>query len=559
MIARTGPSAAPATAAGAPTTATPQAAPPGAGGPQPSPSPQGAGYPAPPARPTPAGRDRGVPSAAPSDVPGSPGGTPSSGGRRRPSAVRLRRRPGAPAGGAAGPTTAAGRRPRRTRFRSPPTPVLLWAGMAFAVLPVLLFTVAVQLGVNRNNTTVRTIGVEATEGITVAQSIALNIAELDEIAARNLLEPTELAESGYPIEYDDKRAELHANLVAAASESSADRAGFRQPLANVEYVVGHYHALVADAFAAVDRGDNAGAAILYSRAHGVAEASLLPEADFVDKANTYVLNDTYDAQASQSQSTFRLVLAAWLVLLAFLVAVQVAMARKFRRLVNPALALATLITLVTGGFTLYQLDNSAEDIVAAREQAFDSVHVLARARTTLVAARQSEAHLLFDPSPGNHDAAFANFQGRTSELFRVPGGGGAEAAEIARSGAAPGGSGGYLATVAAAAEGAERDGAIRRALVGFGDYVVASRDMRAHQTNGDPGAARAVFRSGVAYTELAEAIDEAQETNQAAFDDLAGAARDATGGLGAASAVAAGAVLGLFVLGLYQRQREYRG
>jgi hypothetical protein len=503
------------------------------------------------------GRD-GAPVPGAPGSPGPTGGTPSRAGRRRPSAVRLRRRPGArpAADGTSGPGTAAG---GARRYRLPPTPMLLWATMAFAVIPVMLFAVAVQLGVNRNNTTVRTIGVEATEGITVAQSIALNIAELDEIVARNLLEPSELAESGYPIEYDDKRAELHANLVAAASESSADRAGFRQPLANVEYVVGHYHSLVADAFAASDRGDAAGAASLYNRAHAVAATSLLPEADFVDKANTYVLNDTYDAQASQSASTFRLVLVAWLVLVVFLAVVQVAMARKFRRLVNPALALATLITLVTGGFTLYQLDNSAEDIVAAREQAFDAVHVLARARTTVVAARQSEAHLLFDTSAGNTQSAYTDFQARTGELFRVPGGGSEEASEVARSGAAPQGSGGYLATVSASADGDERDGAIRRALVAYGDYVVASRDMRTFQAGGDPAAAQAVFRSGIAYTELVEAIDEAQETNQAAFDDFAGEARDATSGLGAASAVAAGAVLVLFIVGLYQRQREYRG
>ena len=403
-----------------------------------------------------------------------------------------------------------------------------------------------------------TVGRDATRGITVAQAIKLNLAELDALVVQDLLGAVPLTASGFPEDYNAKRGELHQNLVLAASESQSG-AAYQQPLANIDYVLAHYHTLVKDAFAASAGGNTARAAELYGRAHVVMADTLLPAADFVDKANTYVLNDTYDAQASQSASTFRLVLVAWLVLVVFLAVVQLAMARKFRRLVNPALALATLITLVTGGYTLYQLDNSAEDIVAAREQAFDAVHVLARARTTVVAARQSEAHLLFDTSAANTQAAYNDFQARTGELFRVPGGGSEEASEVARSGAAPQGSGGYLATVSASADETARDGAIRRALVAFGDYVVSSRDMRTFQAGGDPAAAQAIFRSGIAYTELVDAIDEAQESNQASFDDFAGQARDATSGLGAASAVAAGAVLVLFIVGLYQRQREYRG
>jgi hypothetical protein len=439
------------------------------------------------------------------------------------------------------------------KVRSPSTPFLLRLGMAVACIPVVFFAVAVQLGVARNDSTVRTVGRDATRGITVAQAIKLNLAELDEIVVQDLLDPASLGPSGFPDDYNAKRAELHDNLVLAASESSTG-AAYRQPLVNIDYVLAHYHTLVKDAFAASQAGDPARAAQLYGRAHAVVDDTLLSEADFVDKANTYVLNNTYDRQKARSASTVRLIVVSWVVLLAFLVVAQLLVARKFRRLVNLAMAAATVVAAVSGVFALSRLDESSSDLTTAREESFDSVHVLARARTTVVSARQAQAQLLLDP--GRATDAQTAFDAQTRRLLRIQGT--QDVPSLARAGEVPDGAGGYLATVANADVSGDREAAARRALVAFGSFLADDGEMRQLVSGGDVPAATARYESGEAFTELTDAIDDAQAIDQATFDDHAGAAADAAAHVDKITIAAAAGVLVLVLLGLYQRLREYR-
>jgi hypothetical protein len=444
--------------------------------------------------------------------------------------------------------------------RKPSTPFLLRLAMALAVLPVAFFAAAVQLGAARNDSTLETVGRDATRGITVAQAIKLNIAELDEIVVQRLLEPAELGASGFPADYDDKREELHDNLVAAAAESSSG-AAYRQPLINIEYALAHYHTLVRDAFAADADGDSAQAAALYAQAHDVVDGTLLTEAEFVDKANTYVLNDAYDTQTARSASTVRLIVASIVVLVVFLVALQLAMARRFRRVLNAALVAATLVAILTGAFALTRLDSSANELTSAREQAFDSVHVLARARATVVAARQAQGQLLLDP--GDAPENLAGFRSQAGRVFRVQGDG--DVAALASQGDVPEGAGGFLARVAEAGTAgtadtadADRSDAAQRSLEAFGAYLTADAQMRAQVAEGDVAAATAGYLQAQAFTSLTDAIDEAQQVDQAAFDDHVAAATDAAAHVGPVSLAAAGAVLALVIGGLYLRLREYR-
>ncbi len=423
--------------------------------------------------------------------------------------------------------------------------------MALALVPVAFFAAAVQLGAARNDSTLETVGRDATRGITVAQDIKLNIAELDEIVVQRLLEPAELSEAGFPTDYDDKREELHDNLVAAAAESSTG-AAYRQPLINIEYALSHYHTLVRDAFAAHARGDIAEAALLYGEAHDVVDGTLLSEADFVDKANTYVLNDAYDTQTSRSAGTSQLILVSCVVLVVFLVVLQLVLARKFRRLLNAALLAATVIAAASGAFALSRLNTSADALTSAREQAFDSVHVLARARATVVSARQAEGQLLLDPSRAPD--ALENFQAQARRVFRVQEG---DVAAVATAGDIPEGAGGFLARVVTG-DSAESREATQSSVRAFGGFLTADTALRDQVADGDVAGATAAYEEGEAFTALTDAVDDAQDINQSVFDRHVSDSTDAAALIGPVSLIAAGAIFLLVVVGLYQRLREYR-
>jgi hypothetical protein len=437
--------------------------------------------------------------------------------------------------------------------------------MALALLPVAFFAVAVQVGVARNDSAVRTVGRDATRGITVAQTIKLNLTELDALVVQDLLGTAALTPSGFPENYNAKRSELHQNLVLAASESQSG-AAYQQPLANIDYVLAHYHTLVKDAFSAKSGGNAAGVADVYGRAHTVMAETLLPEADFVDKANTYVLNNTYDSQKARSASTGRVIFVSWIVLLVFLALAQLLLARKFRRLLNLPLAVATLLTVVGGSYAMNRLDTSAEHLTSAREQAFDSVHVLARARATVVSARQSEGLLLLDPTHATE--AETDFTTQTSKLFRVQGSDGANGADVAalaQSGSVPEGAGGYLATVASAESGstADHEGAHDQsghdAVVAFGDFLAEDANIRNLVDSDAVRTARGVYDNARTFAVLSAAIDEAQTADQATFDSHASRAAESTAHVDEITLAAAGAALLLVLVGLYLRLREYGG
>ena len=444
---------------------------------------------------------------------------------------------------------------RARRVRRPSTPLLLRVAMGLACLPVAFFAAAVQLGVARNDSTVNTVARDATRGITVAQELKLNLAELDQIVVRDLLDPVALGPSGFPDDYAHKRAELHDNLVLAAQESSSG-AAYRQPLANIDYALAHYHTLVKDAFAAHDRGEDTRAAELYGLAGEVMEGTLLSQADFVDKANTYVLNNTYDRQKARAASTQQVIVVSWVVLLVFLVLTQLLLARMFRRLLNLPLVLATALTVLTGVFALARLDASASDLTTAREQAFDSVHVLARARATVVSARQAQGQLLLDPALAA--TAQTAFETQAGRLFRVQDMSTLSGvATVALEGDVPAGAGGYLAKVAFADAGGAGESSSRHAVVAFGEFLASDADLRRMVDDGETDAAAALYRSGVAFNELTQAIDGVQALDQATFDEHADSATSATADLDRIAAVAAAAVLLLIALGLFQRLREY--
>jgi hypothetical protein len=460
------------------------------------------------------------------------------------SAPAQRRRNGQP--DQVDPPTVAAPRARRST-----TALSLRLGMALACLPVAFFAAAVQLGLARNDATVRTVALDATRGISVAQDIKLNLAELDEIVVHDLLGAVDLGPNGYPTNYDDKRSELADNLVLAAS-NAPEGAAYRQPLANIDYALAHYHTLVKEAFAADAADDRARASEQYGQAHDVMQGTLLSAADFVDKANTYVLNNTYDTQKARARSTGRLIVISWVALIGFLALAQVLLARKFRRLVNLPLALATVLAIGSGGFALSRLAASAEHLSEAREQAFDSVHVLARAGATVVSARQSEGHLLLDP---NDPTANRAFDAETHKLFRVQGRD--DLTKLAQAGAIPDGAGGYLAKIAAADMSDAREDSTQRALVAFGDFLAADTLLRQLVASGDVDAATSLYRGGATFDELSDAIAEAQTMDQATFDDHAESATHATAGVDRVAGAAAASVLMLILLGLYLRLREY--
>lgn len=440
------------------------------------------------------------------------------------------------------------------------TPRVLRAGMVLVCLPVLALAATVQLAVATNDEAVDTVAENATDGIATAQRIKANLAGLDELAVRTLLADADGGDGRDELrdQYAEQRRALHDSLTAAAADAPPG-AAYEMPLVNIDYALAHFHGLVDDSIDALDRGDRAVAATLYGRAHEVMATTLLPEADFIDKANTYLLNATYDEHRDDTESRTASVVIAGAVLIVALLVVQFLLARRFRRIVNPMLVAATVLAIAVVALVSDRLDGSAAELAVAREEAFDSVHLLARSEATVLTLRQAQGHRLFDPGSAAATKAFGD---ETRKLFRVPEGEDLatvlERAWTEKLGF-PDGTGGYLSTVIAGEVDAIRyDGPAWETLERLSALLNEDAELRRMADAGNGAAAVARFETGEVAGALRTTLATARTDQQARFDEHAGAANEATSGLRLLNRLAFLLLVGLILAGFYVRLREYR-
>jgi hypothetical protein len=199
---------------------------------------------------------------------------------------------------------------------------------------------------------------------------------------------------------DEQHAELDLQQVAvtAAADPAAQRA-----VSSVLAALGRYEALAADAIVVNQRGhDRAGrpsAATLsyFQQATDLMSTTVLPAAASLTTANASALDTSYDQDRSTAAAGQVLVPVLGLAVAGALLATQVFLAARFRRLVNPALAAATVLALGLAIAGAVQLGAQAGSLKVAKQDAFDSILALTRARAVSYDANADETRFLVDP------------------------------------------------------------------------------------------------------------------------------------------------------------------
>ncbi|MFD7016993.1 hypothetical protein [Streptomyces sp. NPDC059928] len=153
----------------------------------------------------------------------------------------------------------------------------------------------------------------------------------------------------------------------------------------------------------------------YRRATDLLAQRLLPQARQLVDANDAVYEGEYDGAHCDLiiQITAEAVLGT--LLLAALVVVQLHLARRFRRILNPALLAATLcalVALVCGG---QLLNGSADQLKMARHDSFDSVVALSRSKAIGYDANADESRFLLDAA--RRDALEKSFLDKSQQLY----------------------------------------------------------------------------------------------------------------------------------------------
>jgi hypothetical protein len=211
--------------------------------------------------------------------------------------------------------------------------------------------------------------------------------------------------------YEQRRQQVDRDmqLAAVTTEDPATQASVRQVIDDL----GRYEALAAQTVL-VDQQNphlagrpSTAALAQYRQTTDLLKTHLLPSARRLSDLNARALESTYQSEHDRVLSTRILVVLLGAIALISLIGLQIYLARRFHRLVNPALVAATIVTATSLVLAVGLLSHQSEHLRTAKKDAFDSLLVLTQARAVSYDANADESRWLLDPQrSGQYQDAF---------------------------------------------------------------------------------------------------------------------------------------------------------
>jgi len=202
--------------------------------------------------------------------------------------------------------------------------------------------------------------------------------------------------------YGRDRATADADLTQALATSGGNAAAQRE-LRSVLDGVGQYEALAADALLTDQQGRSsvgrapAPSLAYYQQATDLMRTTILPSVSSLTSVSAARLDASYSDGTSTAWTAAGVVIAAGVALIAILVGLQLYLSARFRRLVTPALAAATLVAAALVITAATRLSTEAGHLKVAKQDAFDSILALTQARAVSYDANADESRYLVDP------------------------------------------------------------------------------------------------------------------------------------------------------------------
>ena len=417
---------------------------------------------------------------------------------------------------------------------SPPavwtTPALLRLGVYGVIGASLLFMIAVITGARNHRQAMQSIGRDAAPSIIAAQHIRSALADMDASAAQELLPGGNPAAAA---RFEARRQEAVSAIVGAAENITYGDAE-RVPIQNLVFGLGTYTAKVQTALD-LSRPNDRRSLDAYRSAAEIMDRQLVPAADRLDRANRTVLDDTYARQRAISSASMLFLLLAALVLCGVLIALQMFLARRMRRVVNPLLVLATIIAAFFTIYTVRSFQAGNDDLKIAKEDAFDSIHALWQARALAYSAHADESRFLLEPyrSDAYDDNAFRE---KADRIAHFPAAG--DSADPAS---------GYLADELKNVTFSGEREAATETIARFRDYLALHAQLK---TNGQAP-------SKQAFDKFDAALERTLAINQQAFEQAVSRGFSDVSGFEILAPIAAFLIAAFSFLGLLPRIREY--
>ena len=474
--------------------------------------------------------------------------------------------------GTAGPHPSPTR--RRSALAHPPARIWLLVGAAAVLTLGLAAVLTVQI--SDQQVGLAAIGDQAGPEVVATSDLYFALNDMDAQIA-NVLLVGEAQNLGFTRTqaldiYEQRRQQVDHDLRQAA-RNAADPAS-QDAIDAVLDTLGQYEAMAAqtillDQQTSHPAGHPTAAALAqYRQTTDLLKNDLLPAAQRLTDQHAQALDATYQTHRAAARSGRNLVLVVGAALVAVLLALQIYLTRRFRRLLNPAVAAATILAVIGTVLGAGLLSDQAEHLRVAKKDAFDSVLALTQARAVSYDANADESRYLVDPDrAGQYQQAFLD---KSQQLVTLPGvtlstwdQDMATAVNAYERDHQAVGWNGYLGTefrnITFAGERAQAETTLLR----YQTYQLDDRRIRAMVAAGQLSDAIAFCTSyapgasNYAFDQYDRALAALIATNQHAFDQAVRDGQRELGGKSLAVWLGTVAILALMVVGVWPRLREY--
>jgi hypothetical protein len=316
---------------------------------------------------------------------------------------------------------------RAPRTKTIPGRVRRFTGVALVAVALLFTATALAIGNVRDG--LQVIGHDAGPQVVATADLYFALSDMDAQVANVLLigRETSLGQGKQRAleRYDQRRAEASRAVLQAAELTAGDPTE-QQTVRSVLDGLGRYERLASQALLLDEQAQHAAGpppeqvTNLYRQATDLMRLDLLPKAYNLTLQSGTIVRQTYEEERAAVLTGRILVGVAGLVTLAGLIVLQVYLARRFRRVTNPALVLATIVVggLTVAGWVL--LSQEADDLRMAKEDGFNSVLSLSRARAIGNTMHGDQSRYLLDP--GRADTYEQVYLDKSQSVLYTPGG-----------------------------------------------------------------------------------------------------------------------------------------
>ena len=308
------------------------------------------------------------------------------------------------------------------------TPGRIRALAAIAVLAIAGFYIVTNIAIGNARDGLRVIGHDAGPQVLATGDLYFALSDMDSQVANILLAGREhnLGTRQQALNrYSQDRATADRAAMQAAELSASnpiDQATVRSVLDGL----GRYEQLASRAMVLNEQANHPAGAppgnvlAVYRQATDLMKLQLLPQAYNLTLAGGATVREAYVAKRAAVLSSRLWVALAGLAAIGALAGLQFFVAVRFRRLLNPALALATLGLIVLSPAAVRLLSGEAAQLQAAKVGGFDSILTMSRARAISNGMHADESRFLLDP--GRADTYSLDYLDKSQTVLYVPSG-----------------------------------------------------------------------------------------------------------------------------------------